>query len=763
MRRLLLLAISIGCHSTAEPDPAAPDAVPQRPVATCLATHTADGPACVPRFDACAEGEVALLGGGCKAVGVPVDGCAPGFVHDGKSGCAPVLPKDSCPAGQLAVPGDATCAEIAPCGDGTWGAIPDGPSTVFVDPTAKSGGSGTRAAPFATLADALATDATTIALAEGEYAGDVVLDRARTLIGRCPSKVKLVGASTDPTAATVAMSSNTTISGISITGPACGVRVERASVGVAIDHVWIHGTGGYGAWLRGGAVSIRRTLVEDVSEFGVAASGAKAEVVESVVRDVRETSDGAAGLQANPDLANKIEASLTLTRSVVERASYSGVTALASTVTVDGSVVRDSVPFSGDGKHGYGLASLSDKSWPTPAKLVVRRSLVAHNAYAGVLSRDGDAIVESTIVRDTTASKDGTYGRGLVVQSSKRTVRFELRDSLVEKNRETGVDVDFDVDALIERTVVRDTVATATEGRGIFGEAAAKAPRLVCHELFVTRNPRGGVGSTGSLELTGSRITDNGGFGVANRGGTAIVRATLIDRIGPNAEGLDGHGVYAEPDERKVPISLEVSDTLVSHVRKAGIAAFGGTLVIAQTAVRDVTPEEASGLAGMGVVFQRASPSEEPLLDLRATLVERTSRAGAYLAAVGGTLDGLYARDVVAAGASFGDGLLVAGVMFPPLATDTLTVKGSIFERNARSGIGLFGSALAVSGSWMQCNAIDLDVESSAAWNGVDEAVPHPFDLADGGSNVCGCGAEASCRADTANLRPAPASEPPKK
>ncbi|MBI2393059.1 MAG: hypothetical protein HYV09_25975 [Deltaproteobacteria bacterium] len=70
----------------------------------------------MPRLDGCAASEVATLGVGCRAVGVPSDGCAPGFVHDGKGACAPVLPETTCAPGSFARPGEATCAPIDACG-----------------------------------------------------------------------------------------------------------------------------------------------------------------------------------------------------------------------------------------------------------------------------------------------------------------------------------------------------------------------------------------------------------------------------------------------------------------------------------------------------------------------------------------------------------------------------------------------------------------------------------------------------------------------
>ncbi|MBI2390357.1 MAG: hypothetical protein HYV09_12275 [Deltaproteobacteria bacterium] len=92
--------------------------------ATCAAPYVARGGSCVPRFDDCGPAQVPVFGGGCATAGVPVDGCAEGFTHDGNGGCTPVLPAAPCPRGKIAVPGDTTCRELAACGEGTFGSIP---------------------------------------------------------------------------------------------------------------------------------------------------------------------------------------------------------------------------------------------------------------------------------------------------------------------------------------------------------------------------------------------------------------------------------------------------------------------------------------------------------------------------------------------------------------------------------------------------------------------------------------------------------------
>src|SRR6185436_10488706 len=113
-------------------------------------------------------------------------------------GCAADLPA-TCPPGSLAVPGDAACREIAPCGTGTWGDIPVEASTEHVDASYVGGASdGTSAKPWTTIQEAVdaAAPGAIVAVAAGSYAEDVRIDgKALRLWGVCPGEVEVVGSS----------------------------------------------------------------------------------------------------------------------------------------------------------------------------------------------------------------------------------------------------------------------------------------------------------------------------------------------------------------------------------------------------------------------------------------------------------------------------------------------------------------------------------------------------------------------------------------
>ncbi|MBI4701007.1 MAG: hypothetical protein HY744_07590 [Deltaproteobacteria bacterium] len=98
-------------------------------------------PAGVPPDMPCPPGEALVDGGKCQPAGVPAEACGQGFEPDGNGGCEPILPAEPCPKGQMAVPGETECHEVAPCGAGKWGDIPADNATQYVDAAYAGGGS----------------------------------------------------------------------------------------------------------------------------------------------------------------------------------------------------------------------------------------------------------------------------------------------------------------------------------------------------------------------------------------------------------------------------------------------------------------------------------------------------------------------------------------------------------------------------------------------------------------------------------------------
>lgn len=64
--------------------------------------------------------------------GVPPELCADGFSPT-EFGCEPVLSQDPCLDGQMAVPGDAACHDVAPCASGEYPEATPGQEVQYVN------------------------------------------------------------------------------------------------------------------------------------------------------------------------------------------------------------------------------------------------------------------------------------------------------------------------------------------------------------------------------------------------------------------------------------------------------------------------------------------------------------------------------------------------------------------------------------------------------------------------------------------------------
>ena len=138
-----------------------------------------------------------LPDGTCIRPGVPADGCAEGFVHDGEYGCDPILPEQPCAPGLMAVPGESACRTVLPCGAGRWGDIPIDAGTIYVDASYSGLDSdGSEARPWTTVSEAVmaAPPGALVAIAAGTYDESVaILGKPVRLFGVCPEKVTISG------------------------------------------------------------------------------------------------------------------------------------------------------------------------------------------------------------------------------------------------------------------------------------------------------------------------------------------------------------------------------------------------------------------------------------------------------------------------------------------------------------------------------------------------------------------------------------------
>jgi len=486
----------------------------------------------------CEAPAVTLPDGSCLRPGIAPDGCSPGFVHDGAFGCQPVLPATPCPDGLMALPGDEACRPLMSCGQGRWGDIPVQSDTLHVDAAYTGGdadGSATR--PFASIGEAVAVaaDGALVAVAAGYYPESIIIqDKALRLWGRCPDQVEVEGNDGLPTLYVGNMAHGTEIRGLALRGPDAGVVVVGAEQ-VVLEQLWVHHNAARGLSLEATAeaapeVTVAGSLIEHNDVLGVYISGAVVTIDGTAIRNSQphpSHQEGGRGLnirRACPDgiCDPTARASVTVRGSLLELNHELGIFVVGSDLTLEGSVVRDTLPQASDLRFGRGLSvqvacdggNFCDPM--TRSTATIAGSLFERNRYSSIFVAGSDFEVLSTVVRDTLPqAADGHGGRGIDCQAGNGPDSAAplipsggaIRRSLIERSGAFGVML-ASLSASVEDTVVRGTVPS--DAGDVFGDGIAMVDRgspthVVVSRCLVGDSARAGVASFGaavSLDTT---------------------------------------------------------------------------------------------------------------------------------------------------------------------------------------------------------------------------------------------------------------------
>lgn len=556
--------------------------------------------------------------GSCTRPGVPVDGCAEGFEHDGEYGCVPVLPAEPCPEGTMATPGDTACHPPMPCGSGKWGDIPRDATTQHVDLGYVGPSDGSERQPWTTIGEAVeaASPGAVVAITDGTYAESVVVaTKPVQLRGVCPDRVTIVGTAGTafgcaPSGVCVlgAGASATVVGGVSVTGGQAGIIVDGAT-GVVIEGVRVHDNPVRGINLQDelgpASAELRAALVEGNTEFGIYAGGASVVVEDVLVRDgVPRASDMLAGhgivlslsCGASCDPTKRSEG--LVRRTVIERNRGSGITTIASDLVVEDSVVRGQTPLVASGDGGYALAAwthcddgVEGCDVASRSNVTVARSVLAYNQDAAVFSSGAAVSLDATVVADTQPRLDQAGGRGVSIQTPclagapgmlvcNDTIRpqLDLLRSLVDRSHDIGVFVSGG-DAAVEATVVRATQARVSDqlaGRGLNLQASCTPGPVgaLCNEDAPA------IGT-----VTTSLIADSRSLAVFAGGAAVDVTRSAIRRTSPRlADGVFGDGVTYLTLGAQASGRLE--DVTVEDSARAGVASFGASVQLRAATIR---------------------------------------------------------------------------------------------------------------------------------------------------------------------------------
>ncbi|MFH2005402.1 MAG: right-handed parallel beta-helix repeat-containing protein [bacterium] len=488
----------------------------------------------------CPAGTMEILGQtSCQPVGV--SRCGDGFQTDDEGGCEPILPPASCPLGTIAVIGESSCQPLGDCGTTTWGSIALDPTTLYVDQSADAtGADGTATAPFPTIGEALAVvdPGGQIAIAAGDYLERLNVNLEVRLAGRCAERVTIRGQVFlgQPRAPVALLSGGTgsTLSGVALTGPGEGLAIDGAQQ-VTIEDVQVTATGLYGISLSGGAeVDLHRVKVTGCAQAGIYSEASALTLNETVVRDtVGQQSDGRFGRGINAGCSSAGSCGrLEVTRSLLEGNRDSGVGTFGVAATLTDTVVRTTQPQQSDSTGGMGVAAWCHSSGPC-GSLNLSGCVIAENRGAGILASGVETAVTDTVVRDTRSLVAGSEGRGVNADCSPSgtCAALDVSDSVIRGNRDGGI-VAYGVPLTVVGTIVRDTGTNATGGTaGQYGHAIY----ALCDDT---------LGACGSFQVVNSLLDTSACTGLAVKGLSGFVSASAIRNVSPQpADGSFGFGI----------------------------------------------------------------------------------------------------------------------------------------------------------------------------------------------------------------------------
>jgi hypothetical protein len=606
-----------------------------------------------PGPQGCAPGELVLGDGACLPAGIAPLECGQGFEPE-SDGCAPILPDAACPTGQMVIPGETACHEVAPCGDAPWGEIPIEAATVFVDQSFVGVSDGSEAAPFTTVVEGVAAAPAggMVAIAAGTYDENVWVTKPLRIWGRCPDLVELHGTALSQPAFTVASGAmSAEVHSLSISAVGFGLAVTGADV--AVDRVWFHNVGQISAVsqndLGDATLIVTNSLFSEHGNVAFGASGATAILEDSMVRDGFGAGVGAHIVTHD---VNGAPANGTVRRSYFSNNKSTAINILGSTALIEDTVIDDTQP-TASGLGGAGLQASTHPTHPNRSDVTVERSVFRRNHTAGILVHDTDLLIGHTVVRDTESQPvDGEGGDGVRVWTDTGAAvdsTMSIRSSLVDNNSSLGI-FTYGAQANIEATIVRDTRSRAKDGltgRGI----AIQVDPLTLESSVVTVN--------------GCLVEGNRSSNISVIGSEATILYTHVrDGIPREEDANFGRGInvqlYAMPAD---PLyarrsNATISNVLVEDNYDAGIAIVGADVVMNNVAVFDTLARESDDGFGDGIV-----------IDLYAAMV--TNHAASLVA-------------------------------------DNINI-----QRNARAGLGNFAASVTVGNSVISCNTIDMAGENA--------------------------------------------------
>ncbi len=492
--------------------PSAPQALAPLAEATaprwCTVAGVNTPKTCNAGSEGCAPGEKTLADGSCVATG-QVPACPDGFVIDSDAPATAGIP---------------ACKPDANCGGDIWGDVVEAPGTFFVDDDAAPGGDGSKSTPLASLADAIkaAEELSTpaiIALASGEYAGDVTLEGKVTLRGSCAAKTRITGVSDHSTLKVKGQGTVVQVHDLTFDGGDEGLRVTD-SAHATLKRVRVVGAEETGVRLDGGAKLIATSLlIQGKAHLGLSAG-----------RGLRIDEGASATLNGIRLHGNRDRALY---------ASGSGTSVTGGQWLIDATYGRWV-----DKKYGRGV-EVGDG-----ALVNVSGVSLSGNRTTGVLldgAASGSSVTELRVVGTLAQESDATHGEGVVIRDCEQV---DLIGADLQGNRTTGLAVEgTGTHATVLNVRIANTLARLEDGQrgtGVEIEGAA----VTLGWLHIVENRHIGLHISDGAKVAGLAVlviateaegngSDGRGMSVSGSSSVTLdsVRLTLNRDVGLRAIG----------------------------------------------------------------------------------------------------------------------------------------------------------------------------------------------------------------------------------
>jgi len=238
---------------------------------------------------------------------------------------------------------------------------------------------------------------------------------------------------------------------------------------------------GYGVELEMGAVAeLRGTAVVSNLESGVYAIDAKTAV--TLAQSVISSTKAGKGKTHGRGLVLEMGASASVTQSALVGNHDIGASArnAGSALTIDQTVIRGTLPQDSDGTHGRGLEA------DDGAKLSVSQSALLDNHGVGILGSSKSVVdVRDSWIADTVADASaGGPGRAITAQAG---AVMTLLGIVVQRSTQIAMGASANASLMVRGSLVEDTTAAAdgTFGHGLL---ASDGALMIVDDVTITRS-----------------------------------------------------------------------------------------------------------------------------------------------------------------------------------------------------------------------------------------------------------------------------------